>query len=224
VLGDREHLIDIISIRLTNPKHERARRATYHGDSRQRTDGRGRLDAYLARGAPLEVSAAMRVYLILVLLAFAAGRAHAEPEAAADSAATGGTRYIASGIESLTFAGGADTANAASIDIGQRLGSSIYAHLAVAAAGSGYVDAHGGVELRMGSVVKGIFGVDTGYQHDARDVDRMVSVEGPYLAPRLGLEIGTPALWLRGTIDWRTTLVQGGGRASAFGLVAGHDF
>jgi hypothetical protein len=165
----------------------------------------------------------MRVHLALVVLAFAAARAHAEP-IADDAQADAGKRYVASGLESLTFARGADTTNAASIDVGQRLGGPIYAHLAVAAGGSGYVDAHGGFELRIGSVVKGIVGLDTGYQHDPRDVDRMFSVDGPYLAPRLGLEIGTPALWLRGSIDWRTTLVQGGGRASAFGLVAGHDF
>jgi hypothetical protein len=163
----------------------------------------------------------MRVHLALVVLAFAAARAHAEPP---PDDAGAGKRYVASGIESLTFASGADTANAASLDVGQHLGSSIYAHLALAAAGSGYVDAHAGLELRAGDMVKGIFGLDTGYQHDPRDVDRMVSVEGPYVAPRLGLEIGTPALWLRGSIDWRYTLAQGGGRASAFGLVAGHDF
>jgi hypothetical protein len=166
----------------------------------------------------------MRFHLALVVLAFAAARAHAEPEAA-DAMIEGGKRYIATGLESLAFASGHDTAGAAAIDAGHRLGDApIYAVAGVAAGGSGYVDAHGGIELRAGSVVKGIVGLDTGYQHDARDVDRMFSVEGPYLAPRLGLEVGTPALWLRGSIDWRYTLAQGGGRASAFGLVAGHDF
>jgi hypothetical protein len=166
----------------------------------------------------------MRVHLVLIVLAFAAARARAEPDAG-DAITEGGKRYLASGLESLTFAHGDKGAGAAAVDIGHQLGHApVYAHLAVAAAGSGYVDAHGGVELRAGSVVKGIVGVDTGYQHDPREVDRMFSVEGPYVAPRLGLEIGTRALWLRGSIDWRTTLAQGGGRASAFGLVVGHDF
>jgi hypothetical protein len=45
VLGDREHLVDIIAIRLTNPKHGRRSAPTYHGRNRQRTDGVARRHA-----------------------------------------------------------------------------------------------------------------------------------------------------------------------------------
>ena len=165
----------------------------------------------------------MRVHLALIVLAFAASRGHAEP--APDDTAAGGKLYLSSGFENLTFASAQQTAGAAMVDVGHRLGEyPIYAHLAVAGGTTGYMDAHAGLELRAGNVVKGIFGIDTGYQHDARDVDRMFSVEGPYVAPRLGLEVGTQTLWLRGLVDWRYTIAQGDGRASAFSLVAGHDF
>jgi hypothetical protein len=166
----------------------------------------------------------MRVHLVLIVLAFAAARAHAEP-AAADASVIGGKIYLASGFENLTFANAEQTAGAATIDVGHRLGEyPIYAHLAVGGGSTGYMDAHGGLELRAGGVVKGIFGIDTGYQHDPRMTDRMFSVEGPYVAPRLGLEVGTETFWLRGLVDWRYTIAQGDGRASAFALIAGHDF
>ena len=182
----------------------------------------------------------MRVHLALIVLVFAAARAHAEPATTEDGAAiddnaapTGGKFYLSGGIETVMLSkppGGLvdlpDTEGAAVVDAGYRLGTTpIYARAAVAASPSGYVDTRVGIELRAGGFVKGIAGLDVGYQHDRRMVDAFYSVEGPQVAPRLGLEVGSRALWLRGSFDWRATLRRtGGGRAGSFGLAAGRDF
>ena len=175
----------------------------------------------------------MRLYLTLalVLLAFAAGHsANAESVEVDDSGApTGGTHYLALGMESVVLSTPSMTPDAVhptTVEAGYRLGETpVYAHAAVGASPAGFVDARGGLDLRVGTMVKGVFGVDAGYQHDGRAVDAMYSVDGAYVAPRIGLEVGTQKLWVRGSFDWRYTLAQGdAGHATSVALLAGHDF
>lgn len=170
----------------------------------------------------------MRLYVVLVVLAFAAGHARAD-EAADGSIETGGKHYLALGMEAVTLSTPAMTPDAVhptTIEGGVRIGAlPLYVDAAVGAAPSGYVDTHAGIDLRAGTVVKGIFGVAAGYQHEARAVDAMYSVEGPYVAPRIGVEVGTQKLWVRGWFDWRYTLEKGpSGHAVSVALAAGHDF
>lgn len=174
----------------------------------------------------------MRLYIVLVVLAFAAGRAHADDatEVDGDAEPTGGKIYLSGGIETVVMSTPTldvpDAERAAMVEAGYRLGGApIYAHAAVASAPSGYLDSRAGIELRAGGFVKGIAGLDLGYQHDERMVDAFHSVEGALVAPRLGVEIGSRTFWVRGSFDWRYTLARtGGGRAASFGLSAGHDF
>jgi len=173
----------------------------------------------------------MRVHVALVVLAFAAARAHAEPLTVDEGTAvpSGGARYLSIGLESIsmsTVSPAPAFATAATIDAGIRLGATpFYAHAGAAAARAGHVDARGGLELRVGGMVKGLFGVDLGYQRDPRGVDAMYSVAGPFVAPRVGLELGTEALWIRGLLDWRYTLASGpNGHATSLGLLVGRDF
>lgn len=175
----------------------------------------------------------MRLFfaLALVLLAFAAGHAaHAEPVEVDDSGPpTGGKHYLAIGMESVVLSTPSmtpDAAHPATVEAGYRLGTTpVYAHAAFGASPAGYVDARGGLDLRVGTMVKGVFGVDAGYQHDARAIDAMDSVEGAYVAPRIGLEVGTQKVWVRGGVDWRYTFSQGAaGHATSVALLAGHDF
>ena len=174
----------------------------------------------------------MRLQLALVVLAFAAGRAHAE-EIDEGAVPTGGKHYVALGIETVVLSTPPsmyllfpDTAHATTLEAGYRISDvPLYVHAAVGGTGSGYLDARAGIDLRAGNMVKGVFGLDAGYQRDPRMVDALYSVEGPYVAPRLGLEVGTQKLWVRGFFDWRYTLAQGAaGHAGSFALVAGHDF
>jgi hypothetical protein len=179
----------------------------------------------------------MRVHVALAVLAFAAARAHAEPIAPIEiddgngPTADGGAAYLATGVESIvlptagTQRSASDRRIAAALDAGLRLGASaVYAHAHADLATSSYVAAAAGLELRVGGMVKGIFGLDAGYQHDARDVDRMVAATGPMIAPRLGVEVGTQKLWMRGTLDWRYTLAAHPSSSNALSLTVGHDF
>lgn len=177
----------------------------------------------------------MRVHVVLAVLVFAAARAHAEPLDTDDGkgpTADGGAAYAAVGIESIVLpTPGALPTNdgrraAASLEAGLRLGSSpIYAHAHADLATSSYMAAAAGLELRVGGMVKGVFGIDAGYQRDSRDVDRMFAATGPMLAPRLGVEVGTEQLWIRGSLDWRYTLAASKTvSANALSLAVGHDF
>jgi hypothetical protein len=171
----------------------------------------------------------MRLCIVLVLLAFAAGHAHSEPAADDGTTQTGGKHYLALGMESVVLSTPSMTPDAVhptTVEAGYRLGTTpVYAHAAVGATPAGFVEARGGIDLRAGTMVKGVFGIDAGYQHDPRAVDAMYSVDGAFVAPRLGLEVGTQKLWLRGAIDWRYTLAHGAaGHATSVGLAAGHDF
>ena len=171
----------------------------------------------------------MRLYLVLVLLAFAAGRARADERVDDGSVPTGGRHYLAVGMESVVLSTPAMTPDAAhptTIEAGHQVAElPLYLRVAVGATPAGYVDTRAGLDLRIGTIVKGVFGIDAGYQHDPREVDAMYSVEGPYVAPRLGLEVGTQDLWVRGAFDWRYTLARGAsGHAGSFALLAGHDF
>lgn len=109
---------------------------------------------------------------------------------------------------------------------GLRLGDlPFFAHAAVATSPMGYTSAAIGPELRAGNTIKGVFGVDIGYQNDPRGVDSMYSVEGMFVAPRLGLEIGSRTLWGRAVFEGRSTLRSGpSGSAGALTLAVGHDF
>lgn len=109
---------------------------------------------------------------------------------------------------------------------GLRLGDlPVFAHAVVATSSLGYGSAAIGPELRAGNTVRGVFGVDIGYQNDPRGVDSMYSVEGMFVAPRLGLEIGSRALWARAVFEGRSTLRNGpSGSAGALTLAIGHDF
>jgi hypothetical protein len=169
----------------------------------------------------------MRVHVVLVVLAFAGARAHAEPLDTDDGkgpTADGGAAYVAAGVESISLP--MDHRTAGALEAGLRLATSpIYAHAHVDLATSSYMAAAAGLELRVGGMVKGVFGIDAGYQRDSRDVDRMVAATGPMLAPRLGVEVGTQRLWMRGTLDWRYTLAAGKTvSANALSLTVGHDF
>ncbi|HSD87110.1 MAG TPA: hypothetical protein VLB44_06330 [Kofleriaceae bacterium] len=101
----------------------------------------------------------------------------------------------------------------------------VFAHAVVATSSMGYRSAAIGPELRAGNIVKGVFGVDIGYQNDPRGVDSMYSVDGVFVAPRIGLEIGSRALWARAVFEGRSTLRSGpSGSAGALTLAVGHDF
>lgn len=171
----------------------------------------------------------MRLTLVLVLLAFAAGHARADETTATDDVPTGARHYVAVGMESVVLSSPTmtpDAAHVTTIEAGHRLAElPLYLHVAVGATPAAFVDTRAGIDLRAGTVVKGVFGLDTGYQHDPRAVDAMYSVEGPYVAPHLGLEVGTQKLWVRAWFDWRYTLARGdAGHATTFALLAGHDF
>jgi len=176
----------------------------------------------------------MRVHAVLAVLAFAAARAQAEPLDTDDGkgpTADGGAVYVAAGVESIILPASGmrtseDRRTAAALEAGLRLATSpIYAHAHADLATSSYMAAAAGLELRVGDTVKGVFGIDVGYQRDSRDIDRMFAATGPMLAPRLGVEVGTQRLWMRGTLDWRYTLAASKAvSANALSLTVGHDF
>ena len=177
----------------------------------------------------------MRLPVVVLVLGFATGVAHAEDAAGSDDGAvpTGGTYYLALGEEAVVLStpptmlfAFPDSVDPTSLEAGYRISDApLYLHAAIGGSTSGYIDARAGLDLRAGGMVKGIFGLDAGYQRDPRMVDAPYSVEGPYIAPRLGLEVGTQKLWVRGVIDWRYTLARAAsGHAGSFALFAGHDF
>jgi hypothetical protein len=173
----------------------------------------------------------MRLHVAVAGLAIAATHTARAEGTPAVTTPTGGAHYVALGFEQVTLSAPPTMSSAehvATAEAGLRISDSplpFYVHATAGAAPSGYTDVRTGVDLRIGGMVKGLFGIDAGYQHDHRTIDEMYSVTGPYVAPRLGLEVGTRAWWLRGSIDWRYTLSQTvAGHAASVALTGGLDF